>query len=1420
MDFPSTFPGTQVQRAGEYFENQAQAQAETPPVEHHWHDVYSHTVDGYQQAAESETTLFGSDVQNSEHAMEMSSTSMEGVGQAVVEQGHELWNQLKALTHQADDPNQNAKGVLQHIGLALGTLTTIEQGLSALLSSIPFPAFPALHVLNMGVGFPHGHPHPPNLIPPAPPIPLPSAGPIIPIPILSGAANILINGLPAARCGDMGLGIWCGGYFPMYEIFLGSSSVWLEGARAARVGIDITKHCILSSGTKDIPIGVPLGMTVTCSGNVMYGGIPMPSLSAMALKYIFKGIGKLVKPIIRQIPYVGRFILCDVLRLEPVDITSGEVVLDQDDFEMRWPLPLSWKRRYRSGSRRRGHCGIGWETLADARLEFQEDGSVLFFDGQAGGAFFDWLPGDEPVNEPIAGGQLRRAEDKLTVRLKGGRCYHFSEPRSGQTEAIVERITDPCENSLTFVRDENGLRAIVSNLGPQIDVTSRAGCIESMRLQHPLKREPQRLIRYAYDEQGDLSASYDALEKPHTYHYINHGMIRHTDRRGLSFYYEYDQTTVEGRVMHAWGDGGLYESKFTYDALEHKTTLTNSQGHVTVIEFDNHKFPIAETNPLGAVTFYAYDEYGRTTEVIHPGGRQTEYLYDGCGNVEKMTRPDGVAIVTTFDENNNAVSVTDANGNVWRQEWDARGLLVKEISPLEAVTDYEYNLHGQLTAVRDSRGGRTQLNRDAFGNVVSIIDALGRETTYEVDALGNTLLQIDVLGNKTLYEYDQKGRLISKKLPSGHTTEYGYDGEDNLITHRDGEGHLTQFEYCGLGEIARQIQADGQIVSYLYDTEERLIKVTNQRGQTYHMCRDSAGRVIKELDYWGQATKYDYDPSGNLQRSEDALGRVIEYQTDLLGRLQRSQLPDGTTEEFIYDPNGNLVATVNQHIKVQRKFDAEGRVLEELQGDFVIRNRYDSEGNRISRETSTGNSVKYEYDVMSQIKTICINDSNPIQIDYDALGQAVKERLSPELARTCRYNADGLLKTEVVESAGEEVLRREYNYDRRGELVRLNDSRRGSDVFVYDPMSRIKEHINPDGKIHKYFFDPVGDLLRPISTNIGQPGAWQRTEQYNGLAYHFDAAGNLIEKNYQDHSLKLKWDANDRLESSLNWDGSETKYGYDAQGRRVFKETNAIRTNFYWDADALLADASDSDNQREFVYYPDSFVPLASIDAKQQVFFYHTGSAGITHGMSDERGASIWSGWHSVLGTLESSDSNHVNPLRLQGQYFDEETGLSYNRYRYFDPELGSFITKDPIGLLGGENPYWFAPNIWSWADPLGLKCWVQRRVESLLQAIPKNSRGRITMAAGVARDPKTGRTVRLIATSETRGYLRPGVNLRHREVLVAGTGHAEADIVSYASRNGLELLEVGATRPVCKNCASRIGRADAATVTPPKVYK
>ncbi|MBW3542014.1 MAG: hypothetical protein KY476_17230 [Planctomycetes bacterium] len=110
----------------------------------------------------------------------------------------------------------------------------------------------------------------------------------------------------------------------------------------------------------------------------------------------------------------------------------------------------------------------------------------------------------------------------------------------------------------------------------------------------------------------------------------------------------------------------------------------------------------------------------------------------------------------------------------------------------------------------------------------------------------------------------------------------------------------------------------------------------------------------------------------------------------------------------------------------------------------------------------------------------------------------------------------------------------------------------------------------------------------------------------------------------------------------------------------------------------------------------------------------------------------------------------------------------------------------------------------------------VRDRVDSLARQIPAHCRGRITMGVAVAESSDGSRVV-LIGTSEPRGYVRPGVVLEPDEILVAGYHHAEQDVVDFAAANDLQLLDIGATRPICPACAAAIAATAAHISTPLK---
>ncbi len=117
-----------------------------------------------------------------------------------------------------------------------------------------------------------------------------------------------------------------------------------------------------------------------------------------------------------------------------------------------------------------------------------------------------------------------------------------------------------------------------------------------------------------------------------------------------------------------------------------------------------------------------------------------------------------------------------------------------------------------------------------------------------------------------------------------------------------------------------------------------------------------------------------------------------------------------------------------------------------------------------------------------------------------------------------------------------------------------------------------------------------------------------------------------------------------------------------------------------------------------------------------EIYHYHTDHLGTPQDITNAQGNIVWSARYRAYGNLALADIEEVeNNLRIQGQYFDEETGLHYNRFRYYDPNCGRFINQDPIGLMGGLNCYQYVPNPISWIDPLGLSCKENARQQDII---------------------------------------------------------------------------------------------------------
>ncbi|WP_177327408.1 RHS repeat-associated core domain-containing protein, partial [Pseudomonas sp. BRG-100] len=245
----------------------------------------------------------------------------------------------------------------------------------------------------------------------------------------------------------------------------------------------------------------------------------------------------------------------------------------------------------------------------------------------------------------------------------------------------------------------------------------------------------------------------------------------------------------------------------------------------------------------------------------------------------------------------------------------------------------------------------------------------------------------------------------------------------------------------------------------------------------------------------------------------------------------------------------------------------------------------------------------------------------------------------------------------------------------------------------------------------RFAHDPAGNLLMQ-----DRPGpdivAGNRLMIQGDRHYDYDAFGNLIrERRGKGHQLvtEYRYDCQHRLISITKPNGETASYRYDPFGRRVSKTVDDITTEFFWQGDKLIAEHH-ADCHHSYIYEPNSFRPLALLEGygpqATTPYNYQLDHLGTPQELTSPEGEIVWSAHYRAYGQIARFDVGKIeNPLRFQGQYFDQESGLHYNRHRYYNPDIGRYLTPDPVKLAGGINGYQYVPNPTGWVDPLGLAC-------------------------------------------------------------------------------------------------------------------
>ena len=457
----------------------------------------------------------------------------------------------------------------------------------------------------------------------------------------------------------------------------------------------------------------------------------------------------------------------------------------------------------------------------------------------------------------------------------------------------------------------------------------------------------------------------------------------------------------------------------------------------------------------------------------------------------------------------------------------------------------------------------------------------------------------------------------------------------------------------------------------------------------------------------------------------------------------------------------------NATTSVKFERDVLGRIVKDMQGDDTVESAFDLLGLRARMKTSKGHVLDIERNLVGDVVGMKAGGgpiapgSEPAaqamlppweaRFTRDQLGLEIERSLPGGVrARWERDNVGRPLKHEIW-SGNTMLSAQSYTWEPNDRLKMIVDALRGPVQYRHDGLGNLIGAAYADGKMDLRMPDAVGNLFKaPNKTDrkYGPAGQLLESKGPDGVTkYEYDPEGNLAKKLLPDGSAwTYAWNGAGMLAKVIRPDGETVEFGYDALGRRVWKKYGGKTTKWIWDgnvpvhewvevdpaleeptAEQESVDGEDFLGDRKFmltkrfaqgpppeaagtvdapitwIFEPESFAPLAKLNATGR-YGIVTDHLGTPTAMLDEQGQQVWAVDIGVYGDLRNVvGEKQACPFRWPGQYEDEETGLYYNRFRYYDPEAGAYVSQDPIGLAGGSSSQGYVADPLVLTDPFGL---------------------------------------------------------------------------------------------------------------------
>lgn len=757
---------------------------------------------------------------------------------------------------------------------------------------------------------------------------------------------------------------------------------------------------------------------------------------------------------------------------------------------------------------------------------------------------------------------------------------------------------------------------------------------------------------------------------------------------------------------------------FTHDIHGNLISHTDPQGHCTETTYNTLRKPIKIKYPDGEVIYHIYNLNGTLAKTTHPDGTEDHYYYDDrqrmrtkfifSANKELLSKE-------SWDYNTFRLRFhTNAVGLKTIYTYDEAGRKIKEQAEDRVIT-YSYDAIGNLE--RTTQGGYTQVAlHDLEGNVVK---------QWEQDRVGT-------IENLTTFFYNSENRKEKaiRLTSQGEATDtFAYDPEGRLSQHTDPHGETTKFDYSeettnDLGQkVLTKVTTDqlGNITTETFDALNRLVQI-EKKGPNHEtvskelILYDRAGNTAERLTTIYQETdpiktysiQWQYDSRGRVLKEINNHEKTTTYTYDKKGRLRIKQHPNGTTLAFSYDSLDRIKDLNSTDNMLHYQYDY-GPGPSPTRAHDKVRNlswtrTYNKFGELTSETAPTGTHLTWDYDNLGKCYNFTLPDCSRVEYIYNELHLTEITRFSP---------------------TGEEQYVHSYtHFDKNGRVHQEELIHNlGALTTTHDLLERLSKQISPwnTGYID---YGPSG-LVREVDSTLFPSKEYEydpleQLQQEGNQTYSFDSLGNPT--NAQVNTLNqistiadttLIYDANGNPSQRIKPDGI-TLYTYDALNRlTTIEKPGQPKVTFFYDPFSRLY-AKKADTIYYYLYDQDTEIGLlneqnkilelkvlglgiegdigaaVALELYGQVYAPLHDFSGNIVGIVSDSGEIVEKYEISAFGQ-EQCSSIPINPWRFNSKRSIE--GFVFFGQRFYDPQLGRWLTPDPAGSIDSPNLYLYVRN-------------------------------------------------------------------------------------------------------------------------------